>query len=345
VWTRVAILFLVAGCKQLLGFEDVIGGDADPDALPVARHLVFDNSASADDLIGFPVLVILDPTRIDYAAVPDPERGFSFTVPGSSENLPYEIDTWDPGGRSFVWVRVPAIAAGSTTDTIIMTYGGSLAAADPAGVWTGSELVQHMRAGFENSASSDYQGTPTGPAIGTGQIGTATVFDGTAGQNLTFVDSGALVDGWSDLTLEIWLRPTYTSPLVGEPRILEKQNSLRAGRIYSTPSEIHFQVDVGASGGSAFPVTTVDLNAWSYLAVVCSISKLELFHDGGLPDEIAIIGPLVADPAPLVIGSASTVPLTGEIDELRIAQVARSAAWIHAQYLTMTDQFVTFADP
>jgi hypothetical protein len=46
-----------------------------------------------------------------------------------------------------------------------------------------------------------------------------------------------------------------------------------------------------------------------------------------------------------VIGRASGnhSPMTGLIDEVRLAPVARSAAWVAAQYRAMNDSYVTIS--
>ena len=92
--------------------------DAPPDAPGWAfkRQLTIDNTGLSA-LTDFPVLVVLDGTRIRYSTTGADLR-FTDT---SATPLPYEIETWNPAGTSYVWVKVPTIAAGTTT-TFWMLY-------------------------------------------------------------------------------------------------------------------------------------------------------------------------------------------------------------------------------
>ena len=101
------------------------------------RQLTLDNASSAQALVDFPVLVRLDPSRIDYAAMAPDGSDLRFVDADHSTLLDHEIEAWNPGGESIVWVRVPQIDAASANDFVWMYYG-SPAAADlqnPAGVW------------------------------------------------------------------------------------------------------------------------------------------------------------------------------------------------------------------
>ena len=54
----------------------------------------------------------------DYAAAGD---GTHFTITdGTGAVLPYEIDTWNPGGESLLWVKIPYFANGRK---LAVTYG------------------------------------------------------------------------------------------------------------------------------------------------------------------------------------------------------------------------------
>jgi glucose/arabinose dehydrogenase len=65
------------------------------------RKLTFDNSAQSGALVDFPVLVTLDPTRINYARTKPGGADLRF-ADAAGDPLPYEIETWTPGGVSRV---------------------------------------------------------------------------------------------------------------------------------------------------------------------------------------------------------------------------------------------------
>ncbi|RLE11923.1 hypothetical protein DRJ04_07140 [Candidatus Aerophobetes bacterium] len=90
------------------------------------RKLVFDNSGQTENLVDFPVLVKLNSSRIDYSSTQDNGEDIRFVDPDGTV-LSYEIESWDESGASIVWVKVPQIDGGSTTDYIWMYYGNSSA--------------------------------------------------------------------------------------------------------------------------------------------------------------------------------------------------------------------------
>jgi len=74
--------------------------------------ITFNNTNSAEDLLNFPVLGGADIRFVD----------------GDGTPLDYEIEAWDdtPGSESAkVWVKVPRIDAGSTTDFIHLYYNNT----------------------------------------------------------------------------------------------------------------------------------------------------------------------------------------------------------------------------
>ena len=77
----------------------------------------------------------------DYDAAGD---GTHFTITdGTGAVLPYEIDTWNPGGESLLWVKIPYFANGRK---LTVTYGDTERnmAARAAEVWSGYIGVWHM---------------------------------------------------------------------------------------------------------------------------------------------------------------------------------------------------------
>lgn len=97
------------------GFPDYLG-----------YHTVYTVAAptiGGEVLTNFPMLV-----RVSEATMPGIYRttrsdlgDIRFTLPGQPNTLlPYEIDTWNPGGESLVWVRVPEYSEGAQ---VIMNWG------------------------------------------------------------------------------------------------------------------------------------------------------------------------------------------------------------------------------
>ena len=100
------------------------------------QQLTLDNLAQSETLTDIPVLIVLNSGNIDYTQTKDDGSDLRFFAADGTP-LAYEIEQWNEGGDSSVWVRVPQITGGSNSDSIWMYYGNAAATppADPAGVW------------------------------------------------------------------------------------------------------------------------------------------------------------------------------------------------------------------
>src|SRR5690242_13924237 len=97
---------------------------ADPGS--TRRRFVRLNPVGSDVLDDVPLLVRLDPVRVDYR--PFAERGADIKfVDATGATLAHEIDSWKPRGVSAIWVRVPKLDPGKAGG-FWMYYGGSAAA-------------------------------------------------------------------------------------------------------------------------------------------------------------------------------------------------------------------------
>ena len=101
-----------------------------------------------ETLTDFQALIKLDDGRygFKYADCADQAAGtdvwFSSDAAGNNV-LEREIDTWNPGGSSYIWVKIPSLVAG----TEITMHWGDASKAQPAAntaVWTGYAGVWHM---------------------------------------------------------------------------------------------------------------------------------------------------------------------------------------------------------
>ncbi|HZM64196.1 MAG TPA: DUF2341 domain-containing protein, partial [Candidatus Saccharimonadales bacterium] len=119
------------------------------------RKITINNSASAVNLTNYPLLIKINSSRIDYSKTQSAGQDLRFVDP-SNDNLvlPYEIEEFNETGDDYVWVKVPQIDAGSTTDYIWMYYGNGSASdgQDATNVWDSDyKVVQHLE---ETSACS-----------------------------------------------------------------------------------------------------------------------------------------------------------------------------------------------
>ena len=170
----------------------------------------FPGYAGATTLTDFPVLVKLSAglNGFRYSACKVANGGdLRFSLPDGTL-LQSEVDTWDPGGTSLVWVKVPQF----DRHTKIVAHYGCAApdAVTPADVWSADYVgVWHLNESEVPMAESSGVSTPFSTAGGSGivyaasgAIGGAVDFSG--GNNaarLSAADDDDL-DGFTDFTFE-----------------------------------------------------------------------------------------------------------------------------------------------
>jgi len=339
--------------------QTVAERSAAPPNFAYRRQLSFDNSAQTEDLVDFPVLLRLEqgvnfdyPTRADGA-----DLRF---IDGSSNILAHEIQRWDPTGVSLIWVKVPFIAAGSSSDFAYMHYGAPDAAdvQDPAGVWSSGyvgvwhldETSGDMR---DSSASANdcYVVGPVGRGVA-GPLGGATSYDPNSPDETHLhcedLGTGGL-DLGDQLTIEAWIFPLTEGD---DYRVAQKQYNIGSpsyGLLFAF-GQVQLRVVDADSDTTASLNSTGQppLSTWSHIAASYSdaADRLRFYIDGAVDREVTTFDglPPVNNDALFEIGGVEnrverTFP--GSIDEVRLSSVERSPDWMAAQYLSMTDAFAT----
>lgn len=304
-----------------------------------------------------PVLLVLDPDRIDYADL-RADGGDLRAVGEDDEELAAEVEHWDASGSSYVWVRLPRLEPGEGA-RFWLYYGDADAEADDrrADVWSDDylavwHLAEDVEPGADDGIHEDSTGrghdgaqggnAPVGPEVGA--IGGAQRFDG--GEHIE-VDTADLDPEGDALTLLARAHPF--PPGITFPHVLGAGEDGRywqlwfhrdfqgwRGRVRADGDPVAIRSDVGAP------------NAWHVVVLVYDGQDVRLYVDGDLvetPEPLS--GDVEALDTPLLIGDnpeLSPRGFSGYIDEVRIARAARSADWIRVQHLSMSDQLLTL-DP
>jgi hypothetical protein len=329
------------------------------------RALAFDNSAQTESLSGSAVLITLDDTRIDYSKTQNNGEDLRF-VDGDGTLLAHEIEVWNESGSSYVWVQVPEIDGGSSTDFVWMYYGnGSVGdGQDVASVWDQSHKgVWHLdeASGTYDDSTRNVNNLDLDPLLGvvqgaTGQIGGAGNFDG-GNDYLESVASGAtLVDLQitGDVTLESWVY-IDTLPASGYAGIIEFAGN-GSGRTGEAGNYLYYMglmpggdIQLGHEYGdqsNEFPVMGVSLEAgqWYQLTAVrdTSAKEWQLYVDGALAATETYTNDATGGTTGQIWVGWDSVGFDGTIDELRISDTARTADWISAQHASGKDTFVTY---
>ncbi len=146
-------------------------------------------------------------------------------------------------------------------------------------------------------------------------------------------------------TVDAWFR-TSVQPGFHWLVLKESGGNRNFGIYYdATPARFNVAASVGGSmqftnGTSAVALTD---NAWHHIAMVSSGSALSLYIDGSLIDTRAYGGALDTPNAPVAIGSTAGGGTTwkGEIDEVRIHSVARTAVEIRSYFQSALPNYQT----
>ncbi|PYF97292.1 protein of unknown function, partial [Georgenia satyanarayanai] len=115
------------------------------------------------------------PVRLTIAGTPDVAADELTFTSADGAPLSHEVEHWEPGATSTVWIRLPLLAAESTT-SVWAYYGGGDATNDPTDVWSGGyALVEHFT---QDTAAGeqrvDSTGQHTGTLVGADLIATPT---------------------------------------------------------------------------------------------------------------------------------------------------------------------------
>lgn len=188
---------------------------------PKRIKLTFANGAQNEDLLDFPVLIVLNPLKINYSDfnIDGSDIRFVDTM-DSTTPVSYEIESWISGGTSYIWVRIPKIDGASNSDFIWLYFGnpGASSGENPPAVWNDRYVgVWHLNAASTDSSQFGNHGI--GNAVGnvTGPIADASSFNGVS-SFIEIADSASL-DISGSLTLEAWRVIDRTCLLSAEPTV------------------------------------------------------------------------------------------------------------------------------
>jgi hypothetical protein len=324
------------------------------------KKLVFDNSAQTEDLENFPVMVNLSSSNFDYSNAKSDGTDLRFIDPDGSTEMNYHIEEWDTSASSYVWVNVTSIDGASSTDYMYMYYGNSSASdvQDITGTYdTNFSGVWHLNESsgtLYDATSNDLDGTQTGGVTysSAGQIDDAVYFDGDDDE--IYISDDVVLDPPNDMTIEAWVKITNLSSVRGSTQnIVYREHSEGPWLSYElaidTSDDFYMTwVNSGGTENYAGYSGTVNADTWYYIVGVRDGNTLRFYLNGGTTGcylDITTTGTLQNADSEFHLGDDDGPdPLNGTLDEVRLSDKARSADWVAAQYLSMTDEFITYGE-
>ncbi|MBN1835258.1 MAG: DUF2341 domain-containing protein [Spirochaetales bacterium] len=377
----VTALFVLAAVGLLLqcsleGSWDIIRRELTPApwVLPDQTfriRLRFDTAEFSEDLVDFPVLVVLDSSRVDYSEFTAGGANVRFVDRDTQGQLPHEIELWDASGKSYLWVKVPRISAGSEYDSIYMYYGDAGAAddQDPDALWSEYELVYHFSSAstsvVPNSAPSGPDGvsyensTAKAPVLQDSLVGKGIRLDGdypAAPVLKRYVDTDYHAD-LASWTVEALIKADAAPKINAAGGYAN--GPIMGGTVYNLGWDHNdgttflgaVQLRDATTNWQAAKLGTLTGGTWHYLVGIYdgNVPSVRAFNNAQLTaTQSNLSGALTSvGTTDVFIGVESNRnnPIDGIVDEVRISDKVRSAEWIRAQYRSMTDSFVVFGEP
>ncbi|HPH66468.1 MAG TPA: DUF2341 domain-containing protein [Kofleriaceae bacterium] len=313
------------------------------------KKVRFRNAQRNEGFDGMPVAISLPPSIADVA-LPSLDDVRFIEADGSTE-LPYEIErSVSRAAPPLLWLRVPRIDAATDQDFVWLYYGNANPGgpgANPTAVWDSSYLlVQHFGAGSAASSSNvPLNLTVFNITRSDGLLaGDAALFDRNA---YVRIDDNAALHP-SAMTITAWARKDESQ---GMAAIVARSNAvvptsndvgLFLGNGECTIEYLRGTAPFNASIGCA---TDASLHMH---ALVIGPDATRAYSDGISLFDITSTDPLAQSERPITVGAdindGSTTPnvgfFQGLIDEVRIANVARTAAWLDAELAIGNGTFV-----
>ncbi|MDJ0878497.1 MAG: DUF2341 domain-containing protein [Halieaceae bacterium] len=322
------------------------------------------NSASATNINGFPLLVELTGADIDFNLISVGGADVRFVDSDGSE-LPYTIESWDDGSETArIWVRVSQLDAGAGDEAIYLYHNNGAAGdnQDTAAVWADGLGIYHFNedpgpgnAGdILDSSNPANNGTAdlsmTAGDLVSGRVGTGIDFD----EIDDHIDFGS-VDVGDTFTVSAWIRPDSAGDSIQTILANSAQGASAAGfRLFINSSgtedgSIHFETGNGSNGDSAISnLGVINFDAWNHVAVEVNraTGNATIYHNGVDVTSDSTIRTDFTTVSDFRVGQmeGDSLEFNGIIDELRVESVGLSADFIQARYLSQvaTSSFMRF---
>ena len=321
----------------------------------------------------FPVPLVLEEGRNGFTYSGFAAGGADLRASdGNGANLPLEIETWNPGGRSVVWVKVPSL---SDATTVTLSWGdASAATADASGMWPDSMAILHFgdTPGL-NSAHGDVL-SPVGNAAtiasGRAPVGDGALFDRTADYRTL---DAASADYWpvstNQMTISFWLKSDKLTKANDQTYLCQWGQFTNKARSeayqmaillnwYSNAGVSFFISSAGGNDGTHYSgsisppqITLPNDGHWHHVAYAIDGETCTAYLDGkvfgtGAASNFSMTA-WGQEGGYLSVGGTRNFlhPLDGMMDEFRFERVCRSAEWIRAEVETQARSLYTATIP
>ncbi len=308
---------------------------------PYRKQITVDASATGANIAGspenVPILVRLSLGNFQYFNNLKPDASDLRAIAADdSTPLKFHIEHFDPQAQiALIWVLLPKVAGGGKT-SFYLYYGNENAssASDPAGSYDDNQVLVYHFGPVKGSPqdSTHYKNDPTAfnatvnPAS---LIGAGASFSGAQTITVPASATGSLrLAAGHGFTASAWVRFSAAESSADVVQLSGQGTELALG-ISGTQAFARYASGSGApvSVQQTGQLTTGD---WHHLALALGGGQLTLYVDGAQAGQAPAQAIDIAGTLTVGGSAAGSSYFTGDLDELEVSDIARSADWIKA---------------
>ncbi len=244
--------------------------------------------------------------------------------------LPYQIEKFDALNElALIWVQAPKLSAGKS-EAIWMEYGNpnATSAQDAKAVYDANTVAVYH---FETAGPpKDQTGNANNAASSTAEyrpasiIGAGVGFNGT--QKIVIPTSASLKFSDTGFTFSAWIKITAAQH---DAVLLARQDGADGLSLRIDQTRAYVRVARAGKLQETAHSSELALGAWHHLAVTGG-SRIVVYVDGR--ETATLEAPMPTLAGEIIVGASAAGAnfFSGELDELQLSNIARSADWIKA---------------
>ena len=283
------------------------------DAWTARSKITINVATISGEVDAVPVVVRLHAGNFSFIDAKTDGSDIRFVAADDKTELKYHVEKFDGLNQlAVLWVELPKIDPKEKDAYFWLYYGNEKAApvADAKSSWDADTVAAFHFAEKALLQDSSASGLVATGAVGVQKaalLGEAAVFSGTP----ITVPAAVLANNTNGFTWSVWLKPTtipQQATLLSYGDLLVKLDGNK----------------LSLTSGKAAPVSGGEIKnaAWQHVALTVAAGKANVYINGVSVASADVT--LAAAPAEMQVG----VGYTGELDELELAKVVRSADWL-----------------
>ena len=295
-----------------------------------------------ENLVNVPVLVRLHAGNFSYFSEMDKEGKDLRMMADDKTPLKFQIEKFDPVGEmALVWVRMPSIQGGATSDTFWMYYGNENAPASDAGTGFYDDsfsLVYHFNEENgppkDSTAFGNHGENSAYQVEAAGWIGRSAKFNGTGSVSIKPTPSLQIdaTKGWS---FSAWIKPAVAA---GESYLFKASDANNSLALMLNQGGLQARYDNSGKIVQTPPANIPHDDQWHHVGLILRGNKLELFLDGTNTSSMPIT--LVSmNPGLSLGGAVANGFYNGLMDEVQVSGVARPVDWMKLAHRSQSPEF------